>query len=168
MDNTKFPLILNGVKFQVNPINLNISKPILKAPLNTQGGTRFQIWYNLPEVLKINGIAGGDTAFKELSFLKQNFERTRTTALSELYYKTRIYRGFIDSLEVGHSLQSHQRFPYGIVFQLIQGEQFNIQDFSLESSGGIISGVTGLLEEVINAPIARADNALNQTFGKIF
>ena len=45
---------------------------------------------------------------------------------------------------------------------------FNIQDFSLESSGGIISGVTGLLEEVINAPIARADNALNQTFGKIF
>lgn len=167
MSNARFPLIINGVKFQVNPTNISVTKPVLKGELNTQGGKRFQIWYNLPEVLKINGIAGGDTAYRELSFLKQNFERTVSTAISYLFYKTKIYRGFVDSVTVGHTIQTHERWPYEVIFQLIQGEQFNVQDFTLQPSG-LVGEATGILEEVINAPIARADVALGQTYGKLF
>lgn len=166
MANTKFPLRLNGVNFQVNPTNLSVKKPIVKGTVSTQGGVRFQIWYNQPEVLQIQGLAAGNSAYKELQFLKQNFEVTKSTNMSELFYKTKIYRGFIDSLEVGHTIDRHQRFPYAIVFQLVQGEQFNIQDFALEP-GGLIGEATDFLEETINAPIARADAALGQVFGKI-
>jgi hypothetical protein len=166
MANTKFPLRLNGVNFQVNPTNLNIKKPIVKGTVNTQGGVRFQIWYNQPEVLTISGLSAGNSAYKELQFLKQNYEVTKSTNMSELFYKTKIYRGFIDSLEVGHSTDRHQRFPYSIVFQLVHGEQFNIHDFALEPNG-LIGEATNFLEETINAPIARADAALGQLFGKI-
>ena len=167
MANTRFPLILNGIKFQVNPVNLSITKPILKGTLETQGGTRFQVWYNRAEVLTINGISSGDTAYNELTFLKQNFERTASTALSELFYKSKVYRGFIDSVQVGHGIQANERWPYAITFQLIFGERFNIADFSLNPTGAI-SQTTGFLENVINAPISRATDALNQTYGRLF
>lgn len=166
MANTKFPLRLNGINFQVNPTGITVKKPIVKGAVNTQGGVRFQIWYNQPEVLQITGIAAGTTAFSELQFLKQNYEVTKTTNMSELFYKTKIYRGFIDSIDVGHTIQNHQRFPYTIVFQLVQGEQFNIHDFALEPSG-LLGQVTGFLEETLNAPIARADKALGSVLGKI-
>jgi hypothetical protein len=167
MANSRYPLILNGVKFQVNPTSLSISKPIVKGTLQTQSGTRFQIWYNQAEVLTINGISSGDNAYAELSFLKQNFERTSSNVLSELFYKSQTYRGFIDSISVGHAVTSHERWPYTVVFQLIYGEKFRIQDFSLNPSGAI-SQVTGFLENIINAPISRATTALNQTNGRLF
>ena len=167
MANTRYPLILNGVKFQVNPINLSITKPIVKGRLATQSGTRFQIWYNEAEVLTINGISAGDTAYAELSFLKQNFERTSSNALSQLFYKSQLYRGFIDSITVGHGTSAHERWPYTVVFQLIYGEEFKIQDFSMNPTGAI-SQATGFLENVINAPISRATSALNQTYGRLF
>lgn len=167
MANTKFPLILNGIKFRVNPTALSIKKPVLKGTVNTQGGVRFQIWYNMPEVLTIQGVAGGETAYNELLFLKNNFEKTTTQRYSELFYKTKIYKGFIDTVDVGHTLENHQRFPYTIAFQLLHGEQFNLHDFSLEPRG-LVGEATDFLEENINAPIARADKALGQVFGKIF
>lgn len=167
MSNSRYPLILNGVKFQVNPRNLSIVKPIVKGTLNTQSGTHFQIWYNAPEILTINGISAGDTAYAELSFLKQNFERTSSSVLSELFYKSQVYRGFIDSVTVGHGVDNHERWPYQITFQLIYGEKFKIQDFSLNPTGAI-SQATGFLENIINAPISRATSSLNQTYGRLF
>jgi len=166
MANTKFPLKLNGVSFLVNPTNISVKKPIVKGSLNTQGGVRFQVWYNEPEILIINGISTGQSAYAELQFLKQNYEVTKTTNLSTLFYKTKNYRGFIDSIEVGHSIDRHQRWPYTIQFQLLQGEQFNIQDFALQPSG-LVGQVTNLLEQNINAPIARATGALGSALGKI-
>ena len=169
MANTKFPLKLNGVNFQVNPTNLSIKKPIVKGSLSTQSGVRFQIWYNNPEILTISGISAGTSAYSELLFLKQNYEITTTSTISTLFYKTKNYRGFIDSIEVGHTIDRHQRWPYTIQFQLIQGEQFNIMDFALQPSttSGILGTVTGALEQNINAPIARANTALGAVMGKI-
>lgn len=169
MANTKFPLKLNGVNFQVNPTNLSVKKPIVKGSLSTQSGVRFQIWYNQPEILTISGLSTGQSAYAELQFLKQNYEITNTTNISTLFYKTKNYRGFIDSIEVGHSIDRHQRWPYTIQFQLIQGEQFNIMDFALQpsTSTGPFGQVTGALEQNINAPIARATTALGAVMGKI-
>ena len=167
MSNTKYPLILNGIKFQVNPTSLSVTKPILKAKMDTMSGTRFQIWYNQAEVLTIKGVAAGETAYRELLFLKQQYERTSSTAVSELYYKTKIYRGFIDTVGVGHATQTHQRFPYDITFQLLYGQQFNIHDMALEPKG-VVGEASSFLEENINAPIARVDKLLGQGFGNLF
>ena len=166
MANTKFPLIINGVKFQVNPTSLSIAKPLLKGELATQSGIRYQIWYNAPEVLSIRGTSAGESAYKELIFLKQQFERTSTTAVSELYYKSKMYKGFIASLKVGHALSAHQRFPYEIEFQFLQGERFTIADFALEPRG-VLGEAQSFLEENINAPIARFDGVMGQAFGKL-
>ena len=167
MANTRFPLILNGIKFQVNPLNLSIDKPLVYQQLPTQAGIQYQVWYDSPEVLGIQGISAGETAFRELLFLKQNFENTNLSSPSELFYKTQTYKGFITNLTVGHSIDTHLRFPYQINFQLLHGEKFNIQDFSLEAPRGIIGAASSFIEENINAPIARAENALGKLFGKV-
>jgi len=167
MANTRFPLILNGIKFQVNPQNLSIEKPLVYQELATQSGIQYQIWYDRPEVLTIQGISAGETAFRELLFLKENFETTSLSRISELFYKTQVYKGFITNLVVGHSLNEHLRFPYQLNFQLFHGERFNIQDLSLEAPQGIIGQVSGVLEETVNAPIARSSNALGKLFGKV-
>lgn len=166
MANTKFPLILNGIKFQVNPLNIAVSKPLVQGELATQGGVRFQVWYEAPEVITITGMSAGESAFKELIFLKQNFEVSSTQKLSELFYKTKIYRGFIQEIGVSHGIDQHLRFPYQITFQLIHGERFNIHDLALQPSG-LIEEATNFLEENINAPIARGGKALGQVFGKV-
>jgi len=166
MANTRFPLILNNIRFQVNPRNISVNKPLLYQELATQHGVRYQIWYDRPETLTIQGMSAGDTAFRELLFLKQNFERTTSNKISELFYKTKVYRGFITQLTVGHSVDEHLRFPYQIEFQLLQGEQFNIHDFSLEASG-LLSRPLNFLEENINAPIARSEKALGTLFGRV-
>ena len=166
MANTKFPLTLNGVRFQVNPMNLSIEKPIVKGDLATQGGIRYQIWYDHPEQLTIEGMSAGETAYSELLFLKQQYERTNTLRHSELFYKSTVYRGFIETMTIGHGVDAHLRFPYSITFQLLAGEQFKVEDFALEPRG-LLGEFQGILEETINVPIAGAERALGQAFGRV-
>jgi hypothetical protein len=163
---TKFPLILNNIKFQVNPKNIRVTKPLVVADVATQAGIKYQIWYNQPELIVITGISAGDSAYKELMFLKQNFEVTSSSRLSQLFYKTTIYTGFIRKLEVGHNLDEHLRFPYTIDFQLVQGQKFNIEDFALQPEGAL-SRATSFLEDNINAPISRFENSLDSVFKKL-
>jgi len=165
MSNTKFPLIINGVKFLVNPRSIRVTSPLVYGNLQTQGGIIYQIWYSQPEMIVITGWSAGESAYSELLSLKSNFEYTTTNNLSELYYKLTAYKGFITNLTVGHSLDNFLRFPYEINFQLLAGQSFNIHDLSLQPSG-IVGEAQDFLEENINAPIARASNALNKTLGK--
>ncbi len=124
-----FPLQINNLRFSVNPTSLSISKPVTYQDLPTQSGVIYQVWYDSPEVLTIAGESAGKTAFQELGFLKRNFERT--DKVSELFYKTRLYRGFITQMNVEHAIGHINRFTYNITFQLLQGEQFAFEDFSL-------------------------------------
>ena len=160
----RFPLILNNVRFQVNPRNLRIRKPLIFGDLATQEGIQYQIWYNAPEMLTITGISAGESAYQELLFLKNSFESS--TKISELFYKTKIYRGFMKSLEVGHTLDEHLRFPYTIEFQMLHGESFNIHDFALNPTGAL-SRASNFIQEKIGAPISNASRALNKALGKI-
>ena len=162
----RFPLILNNIRFQVNPKNITVTKPLTVADLPTQGGVRYQIWYDAPETIQIAGVSAGDTAYRELLFLKQNYEQSATAGISELFYKTKIYKGFIRSIKVGHTLDEHQRFPYTIEFQLISGQQFNFQDFALEPTG-ILSRVSNFIEQKVSVPIANAEQGLSNLFGKV-
>jgi len=162
----RYPLILNGVKFYINPKNLSIEKPLQVGELLTQGGVQYQIWYDHPETLTIIGVSAGDTAYRELLFLKNSYEVGADVKTSELFYKTKTYIGFIRNIRVGHTLDEHLRFPYTIIFQLLQGQRFNLQDFALNSTGAL-SGLEQTIEQKIGAPIAGLEQGLNNFFGKI-
>lgn len=163
---TKTPLILNGVKFQVNPQSLSIESKVVSTSLPTQGGIRFQTWYDSPQVLTISGISAGETAYMELQSLKANFEYTNTRGLSKLFYKNSTYIGFIQGITVSNSVDQHLRFPYQIAFQLIQGQKFNFHDFAFNPTG-LISSSLNQVSSIINVPIANAANNLNSVAAKI-
>ena len=163
---TKTPLILNGIKFQVNPMGLKIESEVITTSLNTQGGVRFQTWYDSPQVLTISGMSAGETAYMELQSLKSNFEFTNTKGLSKLIYKNSTYTGFIKHIDVSHSVDTHLRFPYAITFQLLAGQRFNFYDFAFNPTG-LISSSLNQLSNIINIPINNATNNLNAGISKI-
>src|ERR1035437_837899 len=163
---TKTPLILNGLKFQVNPTSLSISGSVVTTSLNTQGGVRFQTWYDSPQVLTISGMSAGESAYMELQTLKSNFEYTNTKGLSKLIYKNSTYTGFIQNVVVSHAVEAHLRFPYSITFQLLAGQRFNVYDFAFNPTG-LISSSLNQLSKIINIPINNATNNLNAGIAKI-
>jgi hypothetical protein len=159
---TKFPLQLNNLRFFVNPTQLAISKGVNYAQLATQNGPQFQVWYNTPEVLTITGMCAGSTAYQELVFLKTQFEKA--DKLSQLFYKTRLYNGFITNMTVEAAVGHLGYFNYTIQFQLLFGQQFAIEDFSLTGNEvGPVEAAINRVASIINAPIA----GLQSTLGKI-
>lgn len=153
---TKYSLILNNVKFQVNPTNLSINKGVLMSNLSLQSGVKYYVWYDSPEMLSITGISAGDSAYKELLFLKDNFERTDKT--STLFYKTQLYYGIITNLKVSFDAMSPNKFGYDINFQLLFGQKFKIEDFALNPISGPVSGFLGSVEDTINLFLDKAED----------
>ena len=163
---TKTPLILNGIKFQVNPMGLKIDSEVVTTALNTQGGIRFQTWYDSPQVLTITGMSAGESAYMELQALKNNFEYTNTKGLSKLIYKNSTYTGFIKHIDVTHAVDAHLRFQYNITFQLLTGQKFNFYDFAFNPTG-LISSSLNQITSIINVPINNATNNINSAVAKI-
>lgn len=162
----KFPLVLNNLRFFVNPTGMNVTKGLNFSPLNTQNGVIYQVWYDAPEVLTITGQSAGDTAYRELAFLKRDFEKTNK--LSELFYKTRVYEGFITNLTIDHNTGHPNRFNYTITYQLLQGEKFAIEDFAISQSinlGGDVERALKKIQDFINEPIAKFENKVRKIFG---
>lgn len=155
---TKYSLILNNVKFLVNPTGLAINKGILMSSLNLQSGTKYYVWYDSPEVLTISGQSAGQTAYRELLFLKENFQRTDKT--STLFYKTGLYYGILTSLTTNFEATDPNRFGYTINFQLLFGQKFRIEDFALNPSGimGQIAGIGQGIEDTINVYLNKAED----------
>ena len=157
---TKFPIQLNNLRFSVNPTGLNITKGVNFAPLNTQNGVIYQVWYDAPEVLTITGQSAGETAYSELAMIKRDFEKTNK--LSELFYKTRLYNGFITNINVDHNTSHPERFNYAITFQLLQGEQFSIEDFTIKER--TLGDLDKVIQEYLNKPIAKFESKMNKFF----
>ena len=163
---TRFPLQLNNIRFSVNPTNLTIAKGVNYGTLPTQGGVKYHIWYDTPEMLTISGVSAGKTAFAELLNLKRHFERT--DKVSELFYKTSIYKGFITNLTVEHSTSHINEFVYTLQFQLLFGERFNIEDFSLTGQeAGIVSNTIHNLATFLNEPIRGFENTIERLVNRI-
>jgi hypothetical protein len=161
---TKFPIQINNLRFYVNPTGLNVTKGVSFAPLNTQNGVVFQVWYDVPEVLTITGQSAGNDAYKELAMIKRDFEKTNK--LSELFYKTRLYKGFITSVNFDHNTSHPERFNYTITFQLLQGEQFAIEDFTIKERS-LGTRVEKFIQENLNKPIAKFENNMDRFFKKL-
>lgn len=164
---TKFPLILNGVRFKVNPTSLHIQKALNFGTLQTQSGVKYQVWYNNPEVLTISGMSAGSTAFQELLFLKQNYDVTTSPGkTSQLFYKTKTYTGFITSLDVTHTTATHNKFMYNITFQLLQNQQFKPEDFALLPTG-LLGTATTAFSQLVNEPIAGVEGQIDKLLGNL-
>jgi hypothetical protein len=162
---TIYPLQLNGLNFFVNPRNMKISKSVAFSPLPTQSGVQYQVWYNAPEMLSISGASAGQTAYQELLFLKQNFEKN--DKLSTLFYKTQLYQGFITLLDVEASTSHLNEFTYQLNFQLLTGQQFAIEDFSISTTNnGLVLGAIANLQKVLNIPLNQANAKINSLLQK--
>src|SRR6267142_6251059 len=162
---TIYPFRLNNLNFFVNPRNLKITKGVSFGTLPTQGGVQYQIWYNAPEMLVMTGASAGQTAYQELLFLKQQFEANNK--LSTLFYKTQIYQGFITLLDVEASTSHLNEFTYTINFQLLFGQQFAIEDFSISTTNnGVVLGAIGRLATVLNIPLNKASSNISNLLQK--
>ena len=162
---TIYPVRLNNLNFYVNPRNMKITKNVSFAPLPTQSGVQYQVWYNAPEILVMTGASAGQTAYQELLFLKQQFEANNK--LSTLFYKTQVYQGFITLLDVESSTNHLNEFTYTINFQLLFGQQFAIEDFSISTTNnGLIQGAIGRLQNILNIPLNQANAKINSLLQK--
>ena len=163
---TKFPIQLNNLRFKVNPTGLNISKNVNFGTLPTQNGVKYQVWYDAPEVLTITGASAMGTAYQELVTMKRNFERV--DKVSQLFYKTRLYKGFITNLTVDHNVAHLNQFTYTITFQLLFGEQFAIEDFSLtRDEEGVVARTLGKLESFLNEPLNKLESSMEKLLSKL-
>ncbi len=163
---TKFPMQINNLRFSVNPTGLNVAKAVNFGTLPTQNGVKYQIWYDAPEVLTITGASAGRTAFVELSTLERTF--SKTDKVSELFYKTRLYRGFITSMSVEHSTSHINQFTYTITFQLLFGEKFSVQDFAItRDETGIVAEGLKKLEAHINEPLNKLESSMEKLLTKL-
>lgn len=162
---TIYPLRLNDINFYVNPRNMKITKSVSYGTLPTQGGVQYQIWYNAPEMLVLTGASAGQTAYQELLFLQQQF--ANTNKLSTLFYKTQVYQGFITLLDVEASTTHLNEYTYTLNFQLLFGQQFAIEDFSISTTNnGLIEGAIGRLETVLNIPLNKASQSISNLLQK--
>jgi hypothetical protein len=163
---TKFPLQINNLRFFVNPTQLSISNAVTYGTLPTQSGVRYQVWYDTPPVLTISGASAGSTAYQELVFLKQNFQRSDKT--SKLFYKTQLYTGFLTNITVEASTSHPNEFTYTITFQLLQGQQFSLEDFSLKANqAGAVQNALNKLASVINAPLNSLESTAQKLLSKL-
>jgi len=160
-----YPVRLNNLNFFVNPRNMKITKNVSYGTLPTQGGVQYQIWYNTPETLVMTGASAGQTAYQELLFLKQQFEMNNK--LSTLFYKTQVYQGFITLLDVEASTGHLNEFTYTINFQLLFGQQFAIEDFSISTTNnGLVQGAIGRLQSILNIPLNKASANISNLLQK--
>jgi len=160
-----YPLRLNNLNFYVNPRNMKITKAVNYGTLPTQGGIQYQIWYNSPEMLVLTGACAGSTAYQELLFLKQQFESSNK--LSTLFYKTQVYQGFITLLDVEASTSHLNEFTYTLNFQLLQGQQFAIEDFSISTTNnGLVLGAIANLQNTLNIPLNKASSSISNLLQK--
>lgn len=144
---------------------MKITKGVNYGTLPTQGGVQYQIWYNSPEMLVLTGASAGQTAYQELLFLQQQF--ASTNKLSTLFYKTTVYQGFITLLDVEASTSHLNEFNYTINFQLLFGQQFAIEDFSLSTTNnGVVEAAIGRLENILNIPLNKANQSISNLLQK--
>jgi hypothetical protein len=150
---TKFPLIINDVRFSINPKNISVRKALNIAQVDTMGGRQYQIWWPQPEIMTLQGETLGETAYQQLMNLKQFYEGTK---LSTLTYKVHTYKGYIISLDVTADTQNLQVWSYTLNFQLIHGEKFAVEDFSLSDVNAPVFGEVTRWAENINQQIAQS------------
>lgn len=144
-----YPLIIEGVRFFVNPTQLKFNTQTVQNEVNTLGGPAIQYWYPKLTTLQLVGYAGGTRAYRELLNLRTNFfEKGKKV---RIFYKTSLYNAVLTLLEVSHVTEEHMRFRYQINAVFL--EPFKMEDFAINETGknpftiGFLRGITKTLNE---------------------
>ena len=162
---TKLPVVINNVRFWINPTNISSKKALNIANLDTMRGRQFQVWWPAPEVVTIQGEAFGSDAYSQLLYLKKHYEGTDgQPTISTLKYKTTKYKGYIVSLDVSADVKNLDVWTYSLNLQLLHGQKFNIEDFSLKPTGPTIGALENLekVGEVLDLTLDSITDAIGR------
>lgn len=132
-----FPMRIAGKRLFVNPTKIEINKRAQIQETRTMAGTTFQLWPDLPDEVRLEGISFGIRALDELKTLSIAMDdRTPEDKLVELVYKFRKYRGYVRSVKFSADAESPRVFNYSIDF-VIKDSRFRARDMVLGQLVGL-------------------------------
>lgn len=162
-----FPIKLNGKKFFVNPTKIDVNKRSQLSEVRTMGGTVFQVWPDLPDEVKFEGIVFGALSLFELRNLSSSIVQPIDTKEVSLVYKFKTYRGYVRDLSVSAVADNPRQFFYKFNY-VVKDKPFVIEDMSLGQLTGLAeefdfikAQLRGASTTVANIPANQLANILN-------
>lgn len=162
-----FPIKLNGNKFFVNPTKIEVNKRSQISEVRTMGGTTFQVWPDLPDEVKFEGVIFGALSLFELRNLSTSIVQAPESKEVELVYKFKTYKGYVRDLNVSAVADAPRQFAYKFNF-IVKDRPFVIEDMSLGQLTGLAeefdfikAQLRGASSVVANIPSNQLANILN-------
>jgi hypothetical protein len=162
-----FPLRLAGSRFFVNPTKIEIVKRSQISEVKTMAGTTFQVWPDLPDEARFEGISFGIRSLQELKNISSAIERNPDAKEVELVYKYRRYTGYVRDLKFSADAENPRIFNYSFGF-VIKSSPFQARDMALGQLVGLkaeydfIEGqLRGASQTIANIPSDQLANVLN-------
>jgi len=124
-----FPVIIEGVRFLVNPTSIRLNTTAVTQEVNTVSGPVLQVWYPKFTIMYITGYAGGTRAYRELTYLRDFF--FAENRIIKVFYKTKLYRGSFTYFDLSTETAENLRFKYQLNMLLLDNADFKYQDFAL-------------------------------------
>lgn len=161
-----FPLKLNDVKLFVNPTNMTVRKRTDIARVKTMAGTTFQVWPDLPDEIRFEGILYGLRSLFELRNLQDITSKTPEQKEITLTYKLKKYKGYMLDLEVSVDAEKPRQFKYAFTF--VSKTPFNLPNMALGQLTGLAAEfdfiqaqLRGVINPALNAPADIASDLTN-------
>lgn len=159
---TLYPIYIGDppkqLKFYANPTKLDVHKQSQISQVRTMGGTTFQVWPDLPDVISFSGMTWGTRAISELRGLAQQIEKSPTEKLTSLTYKNKKYNGYMQELKIRADADRPRQYTYD--FNFISMTRFKIDTMpigNMDSISAEFDFMAGQLrtatDALINTPI---------------
>lgn len=113
---TLYPIKVGDFKFYVNPTKIGVHKQSQISEMRTMGGTTFQIWPDLPDVVNFEGMTWGTRALAELRGLQQQIARSPEAKQTTIVYKNKRYDGYLKELTVDADAEKPRQYNYKFTF----------------------------------------------------
>lgn len=131
-----FPLRLNGQRFFTNPTKIEVVKRSQISEVKTMAGTTFQVWPDLPDEVKFEGIIFGLLSLNELKNIADAIQQNPDAKEVELVYKYRRYTGYVRDLKISADADNPRIFFYNFGF-VIKSSPFQARDMALGQLTGL-------------------------------
>jgi hypothetical protein len=169
-----FPLKLNDVKLFVNPTMISVKKRADIARVKTMAGTTFQVWPDLPDEIRFEGILYGLRSLFELRNLQDVLTKAPEQKEVTLTYKLKKYQGYILDFEISAEADKPRQFRYN--FNFISKTPFNLPNMTLGQLTGLATEfdfiqaqLRGVVNPALNLPADIATDLQNvgQQLGRV-
>jgi hypothetical protein len=130
-------------------------------------GTTFQVWPDLPDEARFEGISFGIRSLQELKNISAAIEKIPDAKEVELVYKFRRYKGYVRDLKFSADAENPRIFNYSFGF-VIKSSPFQARDMALGQLVGlkaefdfIEAQIRGASQTILNIPSDQLANVLN-------